>query len=69
MIVWNGCDIYIESSESVFTRREEFKPFEVVGIPLSEIKIDEDGEYEMDGIFGTESGKFYRSVKCLTQLP
>jgi len=63
MIVWNGCDSYIESGESVFTEREEFAPFEVVEIPLSAIKIGEDGDYEMDGIFGTESGKFYRVAK------
>ena len=63
MIVWNGCDSFIEGNESVFTQQEEFKPFEVVEIPLSEIKIDEDGDYEMDGIFATETGKFYRVVK------
>jgi len=62
-IVWNGCDNHIESNESVFTRGEEFTPFEVIEVPLSEIKIDEDGDYEFDGIFVTEAGKFYRSVK------
>ena len=62
-IVWNGCDSYMEGEESVFTVREEFTPFEVIEVPLSEIKVDEDGDYELDGVFATEAGKFYRSVK------
>ena len=61
-LVWNGCDSYIESTESVFTRSEEFTPFDVVEIDIENLPKDEDGELDFDGVFGAESGKFYRAI-------
>ncbi len=61
-LVWNGCDGYIESEKSVFTTREEFKPFEVIEINKESIPVDDDGEMILDGIFLSESGRFYKGV-------
>lgn len=60
-IVWNGCDNYLESNKSVFTQKEEFKPFAVVEININELPII-DGEIDMDGVLGCENGKYYRSI-------
>jgi hypothetical protein len=59
-IVWNGCDSYIESDKSVFTQREEFKPFEAVEIDINTFPVDEYGE--IDGVLGCENGKYYRAA-------
>ena len=64
-IVWNGCDGYVESTESVFTPREEFKPFEVIEVDENTIEFDEDGDMILDGIFAIAGGKgytFYRAI-------
>lgn len=60
-IVWNGCDNYIISNESVFTQREEFKPFEAIEIDINELPIV-DGEPDLNGVFGTECGKYFRAL-------
>ena len=52
-LVWNGCDGYEIGNESVFTPREEFKPFDVIEIDSSTLPIDEDGGINFDGIFMT----------------
>ena len=59
-IVWNGCDGFIESDKSVFTTREEFKPFYVCEIPMSDVPRDECGEQDFDRLFVTESGRVYK---------
>jgi hypothetical protein len=60
-LAWNGCNSYIESDKSVFTQREEFKPFEAVEIDINTLPVDEDGEINMDGVLGCENGKYYRA--------
>jgi len=71
LIVWNGCDSYVEASEAVsrghnfdgkhlFTNRESFAAFEAAKIDVSELPLDEDGEPDFDGVFGTETGNFYK---------
>lgn len=63
MIAWNGCDSYVETTESIFTTHEEFKPFEVIEVKLDELPKDEDGEPDLNGILGATNGKFYRGLK------
>lgn len=60
-IVWNGCDAYIESSESVFTQREEFTPFGVVAVDKNDVPVDEDGELDFTGLFVTENGDVWKA--------
>ena len=61
-IVWNGCDAYIESSESVFTPREEFKPFAVTEVSEEDVPVDGDGEFDFNGIFVTENGDTWKKL-------
>ena len=63
-IVWNGCDNYIISDESVFTKTEEFKPFDVVEVDIDTLPVDEDGEKDIDGILGTECGRYFKIAWC-----
>jgi hypothetical protein len=71
MIVWNGCDSYVEldaaesrghdvRGNSLFTQREEFKAFPAVEIDFDSLPMI-DGERDTDGVLGSESGKFYRA--------
>ena len=60
LIAWNGCDDYIESDTSVFTSREEFKPFAATEIPMSDVPKDEDGKLNFEGLFLTASGRVYK---------
>lgn len=64
-IVWNGCDSYEISDESVFTQREEFKPFKVIEIDENTIEFDADGDLILDNIFVVAGGKgwtYYRAI-------
>lgn len=61
-IVWNGCDGYSVSDESVFTSHEEFKPFDVVPVLTEQIPADEDGEQNLDGLFVTECGRVFKAA-------
>lgn len=61
-IVWNGCDSYIESTESVFTMHDEFKPFDAIEINIDNLPKLEDGEIDFDGVLGAESGKYYKAA-------
>lgn len=71
MIVWNGCDSYVEADEAVrrghdfdgqtlYTQRESFDAFEVTEIYMGSLPKDEDGETDFDGVFATETGRFYK---------
>lgn len=70
-IVWNGCDGYVEADEAVqrgydfdgeklYKGLQEFTAFEATEIDLASLPQDEDGEPVVDGVFGSESGKFYK---------
>jgi hypothetical protein len=61
-ICWNGCDGYTESAASIFTTREEFKPFAAVEIPMADVPKDEDGELDFNGLFLTDTGHVYRDA-------
>lgn len=72
-IVWNGCDGYVEADEAVqrgynfdgsnlYNGYQEFTAFEATQIDPDSLPKDEDGEPEFNGIFGSESGKFYKAV-------
>lgn len=60
LIAWNGCDSYVESDASIFTSREEFKPFPATEIAMADVPKDEDGELDFEGLFLTESGRVYK---------
>ena len=61
-IVWDGCDSYTVSNESVFTQREEFKPFEVIQVDVNELPKDVDGEPILYQVYFTEDGKAYKEI-------
>jgi hypothetical protein len=56
-IVWNGCDSYELSNNSIFTQKEEFKPFDVVEVSESLIQFNDDGEIINENIFCVVGGK------------
>lgn len=71
MIVWNGCDGYVEADEAVqrghnfdgkklYHGAREFAAFEAVEISPEDLPKDEDGEPDCSGVFSSESGKFYK---------
>lgn len=70
-IVWNGCDSYVELDqasfrghnvvgEKLFHGAHEFTAFEAEEIDPETLPKDADGDANFDGIFGTETGKFYK---------
>lgn len=72
-IVWNGCDNYVEADQAVqrghdfdgnklFHGSQEFTAFDAVEIDPATLPKDDDAEPDVDGVLGSESGKFYRAV-------
>lgn len=72
LIVWNGCDSYIELADAaargynvignkLHTPRESFTAFQAVEIDFEALPVI-DGEPDVDGVLGSMSGKFYRAV-------
>ena len=72
-IVWNGCDVYVEADEAVsrgydcdgeklYHGAQEFTAFEAVEIKILDLPKDEDGEPIIDGVLGSETGRFYKAV-------
>lgn len=70
-IVWNGCDGYVEAADAVqrgydfdgvklYKGSQEFTAFEATEIDPGSLPKDEDGAPDFEGIFSSESGKFYR---------
>ena len=70
-IVWNGCDQYVEADEAVLRGHKfdgerlyhgahAFEAFEAVEIDPADLPKNEDGEPVVDGVMGSESGRFYR---------
>ena len=70
-IVWNGCDNYVEADqaaqrghefdgEKLYPGAQEFTAFEATEIDPANLPKDEDGEPDFNGVFGSESGKFYK---------
>lgn len=70
-IMWNGCDSYIEADkaeargydfdgEKLYKGSQEFSAFEVEEIDPETLPKGKDGDTDFDGIFGTETGKFYK---------
>jgi hypothetical protein len=71
MIVWNGCDNYVEANEAaqrghnfdgekLYHGSQEFSAFAAIEIDPESLPKDEDGDADFNGIFGSESGKFYK---------
>ncbi len=71
-IVWNGCDAYVEADEAVrrgydFDGEKLYKgsvwyaAFEATEIDTASLPRDEDGGFVVDGVLGSESGKFYKN--------
>lgn len=58
-IAWNGVDGYEITNKSIWTAKEEFKPFEVVEISEDDLEFDEDGIC-YNGIFLVVGGKGYQ---------
>jgi hypothetical protein len=69
-IVWNGCDCYIEADDAVRLGHDfdgeklyhgavAFSVFDATEIEVEDLPKDEYGEPDFDGVFGTETGKFY----------
>lgn len=72
-IVWNGSDNYVEADEAksrghdfdggkLYTQRQAFAVFDAVEINPAELPCDEDGEPDMNGVLGTETGRYYRTA-------
>lgn len=75
-IIWNGCDSYVEveralergynfDGEKLYTRTDAFTPFAAVEIDIDDLPLldgGDEGERDFDGIFGTESGRYYRAA-------
>ncbi len=77
LIVWNGCDSYIEvknaepqsirvnqitGATELITRSESFTAFEVSAFDNSRLETDEDGELVIpEDVFLTETGNWYKS--------
>lgn len=70
-IVWNGCDEYVEADEAVqrgydfdgeklYNGSQKFTAFEAEAIDPANLPNGEDGEPDFNGVFGSESGKFYK---------
>lgn len=70
-IVWNGCDNYVEADqaaqrgyefdgEKLYHGTQEFTAFEATEINPADLPKDEDDEPDFNGVFGSESGKFYK---------
>lgn len=70
-IVWNGCDNYVEAAqaeqrgydfdgEKLYHGAQEFTAFDATEIDPADLPKDEDGEPDFNGVFGSESGKFYK---------
>jgi hypothetical protein len=63
-IVWNGCDSYEFGNKSIFTQKEEFKPFLAIEINESELPIIDD-EICYDGVCGVVGGKGWQYFKAV----
>ncbi len=70
-IVWNGVDNYVEIDAAVsrgydfdghtlYRGARSYEAFDVVEVDPATLPRDEDGEVNIDGILGSESGKLYR---------
>ena len=71
MIVWNGCDSYVEAAEAIqrgytfdgttlYSGAHEFAAFDAIEVDPYTLPTDEEGAPDFDGIIGSESGKYYR---------
>ena len=72
-IVWNGCDSHIEADlaeqhgykfdgEKLYHGAQEFTAFDATEINLEDLSKDEDGEPDLNGVLGTETGRLYRAA-------
>ena len=70
-IVWNGVDNYVEidavvsrgydfAGHTLYRGARSYEAFDVVEVDPATLPRDEDGEVNIDGILGSESGKLYR---------
>jgi len=79
-IVWNGCDGYVEADLAahrgynfydgkLYHGSQEFTAFDATEINPADLPKDEDGELDFNGVFGCESGKFYRETTVTHRRP
>ena len=72
-IVWNGCDSYVEADEAasrghdfdgttLYHGAHSFTAIDAIQINPDDLPKDEGGEPIMDGVLGTETGRFYRTT-------
>ena len=70
-IVWNGIDNYVEIDAAVsrgydfdghtlYRGAHAYEAFDAVEVDPATLPRDEDGEVNINGILGAESGKLYR---------
>lgn len=63
LLVWNGCDGYIETSEAVhYKGAQEFRAFPVLPASLEDVPLNSDGELDFTGFYLTDAGNVYRDV-------
>lgn len=63
LIVWNGCDAFIETSEAVhYKGAQEFRAFRVLPARIDDVPLDSDGEHDFTGFYLTAAGNVYRDV-------
>lgn len=69
-LIWNGCDGYMEldravtlgydvQGETLYKQHESFNAFDASEIDPDTLPLI-DGERDTDGVFVTETGKYYR---------
>lgn len=69
-IIWNGCDSYVEADEArrrgydcdgdtLYHGAKAFEAFEAREVNLDDLPKDDDGEPSTDGVYGTETGRYY----------
>ena len=49
-----------DDGEKLYHGAQEFTAFEATEIDPANLPKDEDGEPDFNGVFGSESGKFYK---------
>lgn len=70
LIVWNGCDSYVETDnaesrghdfdgEYLYHGANKFHPFHVIEIDITILPADSDGDIDLSGIYATETGHYY----------
>jgi len=64
-IIWNGCDFYriAEKGEVEYKGSQSFEAFPAVEVRVADLPKGVDGEPDLNGILGTECGRFFKAEK------